>query len=166
MPVTPTASKGGNSSISRRWRRTSARDVGKNTAKQAVFDYCEEDVEKSAELLRAMLRPGRNTLQVDAQRVMFWSEYSAKAIARIQAQGMPIDMDVWDLIQENKATIVHALLLKYDPSFGHEDAIYTPDGRRSGLTNVLNAGLIREGIHAWPRLCKAGGLTSTATPSA
>ena len=34
---------------------------------------------------------------------MFWSKYSAKAIALIQAQGMPIDMEVWNLIQENKA---------------------------------------------------------------
>ena len=90
-----------------------------------MFDYCEEDVKKSAELLRAMLRPGRNTLQVDVQRVMFWSEYSAKAIARVQAQGMPIDMEVWNLIQENKAAIIHALLLKYDPSFGSDDPIYT-----------------------------------------
>ena len=137
---------------------TIAKDIGEGRweqyGKEAVFHYCEEDVEKSAELLRAMLRPGRNTLQVDAQRVMFWSEYSAKAVARIQAQGMPIDMVVWDLIQENKATIVHALLLKYDPSFGHEDAIYTPDGESAGEWSYerFERWLIREGIHAWPRL--------------
>ena len=131
-----------------------------------MLDYCEEDVKKSAELMRAMLRPGRNTLKVDAQRVMFWSEYSAKAVARIQAQGMPIDMVVWDLIQENKSTIVHALLLKFDPSFGHEDAIYTPDGEsESGLTNVLSAGLSVR-VFTRGRGCKAGGLISAATPSA
>ena len=118
--------------------------------KQAVLDYCEEDVKKSTELLRAMLRPGRNTLQVDVQRVMFWSEYSAKATAQIQAKGMPIDMVVWNLILENKPAIIHALLLKYDPGFGTPYQIYTMDGEWS--YERFERWLIHAGIHAWPRL--------------
>ena len=133
---------------------TMAKDIGEGRwekyGKQAVTSYCEEDVRMSAELLRAMLRPNRNTLQVDAQRVMFWSEYSAKAVARVQAQGMPIDMALWDLIQENKPAIIHALLLKFDPSFGSDDPIYTPDGEWS--YERFERWLIREGIYAWPRL--------------
>ena len=39
------------------------------------------------------------------QRVLRWSEYSAKAVARIQARGMPIDMHLWNLVQENKAAV-------------------------------------------------------------
>ena len=135
-------------------KKTMAEDIGNGLwekyGKQAVLDYCEEDVKKSAELMRAMLRPDRNTLKVDVQRVMFWSEYSAKAVAQIQAQGMPIDLEVWNLIQENKSAIIQALLLKFDPSFGSDDPIYTPDGEWS--YERFERWLVREGIYAWPRL--------------
>lgn len=135
-------------------KKTMAQDIGEGRwrkyGKPAVLAYCEEDVKKSAELLRAMLRPGRTTLRVDVQRVMFWSEYSAKAIARVQAQGMPIDLEVWNLIQENKAAIIHALRLKFDPSFGSDDPIYNEEGEWS--YERFERWLIREGIHEWPRL--------------
>ena len=52
----------------------------------AVFDYCEEDVRNSAELLRRQLLGYRNYAPIDPQRVMYWSEYSAKTVARIQAK--------------------------------------------------------------------------------
>ena len=72
----------------------------------AVFDYCEEDVRNSAELLRRQLSGYRHFAPIDPQLVMDWSEYSAKTVARIQARGMPIDMPLWNLVQENKAAVV------------------------------------------------------------
>jgi hypothetical protein len=135
-------------------KNTMAQDIGEGRwekyDKQAVLKYCEEDVKKSAELLRAMLRPNRNTLRVDVQRVMFWSDYSAKAVAQIQAQGMPIDMELWNRVQENKPAIIHALLLKYDPGFGTPHWIYSDDGEWS--YERFEQWLIHAGVHAWPRL--------------
>ena len=80
----------------------------------------------------------------------FWSEYSAKAVAQIQAKGMPIDMPLWNLIQENKAAVIAHLLRTYDPSYGTENPIYTPDGHWSD--SRFEAWLISVGITAWPRL--------------
>src|SRR6516225_9589850 len=67
---------------------------------QEVVDYCEEDVRKSMELLRAQLLVG-----ADVPRILHWSNYSAKAVALIQARGMSIDMVLWNLVQENKAAV-------------------------------------------------------------
>ena len=43
----------------------------------AVFDYCEEDVRNSAELLRRQLSGYRNFAPIDPQLVMAWSELLA-----------------------------------------------------------------------------------------
>ncbi len=59
--------------------------------REAVFAYCEEDVRNSAMLLRRMLRPHPGLPAVDVERVLWWSNYSAKAVALIQARGIPID---------------------------------------------------------------------------
>jgi hypothetical protein len=121
-----------------------------------VVDYCEEDVKKEVELLRAQLHPrldthGRVLLPAaDVERVLWWSDYSAKAIALIQARGMPIDLELWNLTQENKAAVVGALLQQFDPSHGDDDPIYTPDGERSYAR--FEQWLARTGVAAWPRL--------------
>ena len=62
---------------------------------------------------------------------MRWSEYSAKTVARIQARGMPIDMPLWNLVQENKQAVIGALIRRFDPSQGSEYPIYSPDGEWS-----------------------------------
>ena len=49
----------------------------------------------------------------------------------IQARGMPIDMPLWNSVQENKAAVIGELLRRFDPSYGTEDPIYTPDGEWS-----------------------------------
>ena len=89
-----------------------AKDIGegrwRDYGQQTVFDYCEEDVKKSVELLRAQVRGSNRFPRVDTDRVIFWSEYSAKAVARIQAKGIPIDMYRWNLILENRLTIIDA----------------------------------------------------------
>ena len=116
----------------------------------AVFDYCEEDVRNSAELLRRQLLGYRNYAPIDPQRVMYWSEYSAKTVARIQARGMPIDMPLWNLIQENKTAVIRALIARFDPSQGSEYPIYSPDGEWG--TWRFERWLAAVGITEWPRL--------------
>jgi hypothetical protein len=92
-----------------------SKDIGEGLWRKygqpAVFEYCEEDVRNSAELLRRQLRKG-----VDVPLVLHWSEYSAKVVARIQAKGMPVDVPLWHLVQENKTTIVRELVHLYASS--------------------------------------------------
>ena len=123
---------------------------------EAVFDYCEEDVRMSVQLLRAQLRShrdqrGRTLLPAaDVARVLWWSNYSAKAIALIQARGMPIDVPLWNLVQENMPAVIGELLRQFDPSHGSDDPIYTPDGRWSYTR--FERWLVHSGVPDWPRL--------------
>ena len=133
---------------------TMAQDIGEGRWRKygqaAVFDYCEEDVRKSAELLVAQLRGHGRLAPVSVEHVLHWSNYSAKAVARIQARGMPIDMELWNLVQENKAEVVRNLLRRFDPSYGSDAPIYTPEGEWSYAR--FEQYLMRAGIAAWPRL--------------
>ena len=116
----------------------------------AVFEYCEEDVRNSAELLRRQLAGHDHFAPIDPELVMRWSEYSAKTVARIQARGMPIDMLLWNLVQENKAAVIGALIARFDPSQGSENPIYSPEGEFSSWR--FEQWLISAGITYWPRL--------------
>jgi DNA polymerase-1 len=131
-----------------------ARDIGKGRwrdyGQEAVYDYCEEDVHKSVELLRAQLCGRAGLPAADVERTLHWSNYSGKAVAQIQARGMPIDRGLWDLVQENKAAVIGELLRQYDPSYGSDDPIYTPEGEWSYAR--FENWLISVGITAWPRL--------------
>ena len=124
--------------------------------REAVFDYCEEDVRMPVQLLRAQLRShrdqrGRTLLPAaDVARVLWWSNYSAKAIALIQARGMPIDVPLWNLVLENMPAVIGELLRQFDPSHGSNDPIYTPDGRFSYTR--FERWLVNSGVPAWPRL--------------
>ena len=124
--------------------------------KEGVFSYCEEDVKNSVKLLRAQLRRrcdpcGRILLPAaDVPRVLHWSNYSAKAVAQIQARGMPIDVELWNLVQENKTAVIGELLRQFDPSYGSEDPIYTPDGEWSYAR--FERWLVNSGVPYWPRL--------------
>ena len=99
---------------------------------------------------RATARPRPELPPADVERVLHWSNYSAKAIALIQARGMPIDMALWNLVQENKAAVIGELLRQFDPSHGDDDPIYTPDGQWS--YGRFERWLARTGVIAWPRL--------------
>jgi hypothetical protein len=131
-----------------------ARDIGegrwRDHGQDAVYEYCEEDVRASALLLRHQLcgRPGLPP--ADVARVLHWSNYSAKVVTQIQAKGMPIDVSLWNLVQENKAAVIAALLRQFDPSYGGEDSIYTPAGEWS--YERFERWLVRAGVPAWPRL--------------
>jgi hypothetical protein len=100
-----------------------AKAIGDGTWRQhytpeQVLDYCTEDGRMETLLLRAQIRGHGRFPPVNPARVMFWSEYSAKCIAPIQARGMPIDMARWNLVQENKAAVIGELLRRFDPSYG------------------------------------------------
>ena len=124
--------------------------------REAVFTYCQEDVKMSTLLLRAQLRDrhdrhGRVLLPAaDVERTLHWANYSAKAVALIQARGMPIDVPLWNLVQENKKAVIGELLRQFDPSYGSADPIYTPDGEWSYAR--FERWLIDAGVVAWPRL--------------
>ena len=123
---------------------------------ERVFEYCEEDVRMSVKLLRAQLRRhcdarGRTLLPAaDVEHVLHWSNYSAKAVARIQARGMPIDVELWNRVQENKAAVIGELLRQFDPSYGSDDPIYTPEGEWSYAR--FERWLVCAGVTAWSRL--------------
>ena len=40
-------------------------------------------------------------------------------------------MPLWNLIQENKRAVIDALIRRFDPSYGSEYPIYSPDGEWS-----------------------------------
>jgi DNA polymerase-1 len=134
-------------------KETIAKDIGEGRWRkygvQVVLDYCEEDVSKSTELLRKQLRRHLVFPPADVERNLWWSNYSAKAVARIQARGMPIDVALWNLVQENKAAIVRDLVRRLDPSQGSDAPIYTPEGEWSYAS--LENWLASAGIDAWPR---------------
>jgi DNA polymerase I len=131
-----------------------AADIGnglwQNYGAPRVFEYCEEDVRMSAALLRAQLHRHGDMPAADVPRVLHWSNYSAKAVARIQAAGMPIDMRLWNMVQENKAAVVQELLRRHDPSSADDEPIYTPEGEWSYVR--FENWLVRRGVAAWPRL--------------
>jgi hypothetical protein len=124
--------------------------------RERIFDYCEEDVRMSVRLLRRQLQPhcdqrGHILLPAaNVERVLRWSNYSAKAVALIQARGMPIDVALWNLVQENKAAVIGELLRQFDPSHNDDDPIYTPEGGWSYAR--FEAWLVRSGATGWPRL--------------
>jgi DNA polymerase I len=132
-----------------------SKSIGEGTwtsrySQQDLINYCEEDVLKSVELFKAQLAGAYHLPPADFERVLWWSEYSAKAVALIQARGIPIDMPLWNLVQENLPAVVRSLLEKYDPSHFDEEPIYSPHGEWSYAR--FEAWLVRTGIPYWPRL--------------
>jgi hypothetical protein len=147
------------------WERIDKEDISKaigdgtwrgRYSPRDIINYCEEDVRMSMRLLRAQLQRycdqrGYKLLPAaDVERVIWWSNYSAKAVALIQARGMPIDVSLWNLVQENKAAVIGELLQQFDPSHGDDDPIYSSEGDWSYAR--FENWLVRSGVAAWPRL--------------
>lgn len=131
-----------------------AKAIGEGTwrgrySREEILAYCETDVTKSAELLRRQVRGHRNYAPTDTKRVLHWSNYSAKTISRIQAKGMPIDVDLWQLVQENKKQVIRHLIRVFDPSRGADVQIYNDDGEWS--YERFERYLAHTGVAAWPR---------------
>ena len=117
---------------------------------EQVFNYCTEDVRMEVLLLFAQLRGNKKYPAADPTSVIFWSEYSAKCIALIQARGIPIDTELWNAAQDNKAAVIGELLRQLDPSSGDDEPIYSPEGEWS--YRRFEQWLVRSGVTAWPRL--------------
>ena len=77
-------------------------------------------------------------------------ELQCEGIALIQARGMPIDMPLWNLVQENKTAVIAELLRQLDPSSGSNDPIYNAAGEWD--YRRFERWLISTGVAAWPRL--------------
>src|SRR5262249_53781506 len=118
--------------------------------REEVLAYCEEDVRMSTDLLRDQLRgdKSKRLLPVDTEKVIHWSDYSAKAVARIQAKGIPIDTHLWNLTQENKQVVISHLLRTFDPSYGTDTPVYDSAGSWSDMRFVQY--LVNIGVTAWP----------------
>jgi hypothetical protein len=114
------------------------------------LDYCEEDVRKTAELLRRQVRGYRPFSPINTDLVMHWANYSGKAVAMIEARGIPIDVALWNLVQKHKAAVIGELLRQFDPSYGSDYPIYTPEGEWS--YERFERWLVHSGIPFWPRL--------------
>jgi DNA polymerase I len=130
------------------------KDIGEGRwrvyGREAVLNYCEEDVRMSALLFKRQLRGRPGLPHASVEHVLHWSNYSAKTVARVQARGMLIDMRLWNLVQENKVAIIRSLLRRFDPSHGGDNPIYTDEGEWS--YERFERWLVGSGITAWPRL--------------
>jgi DNA polymerase-1 len=135
-------------------KETIAKDIGEGRwrihGKPAVFAYCEEDVRASTALLQKQLQGFSRYQPASVMHQLHWANYSAKAIAKIQARGMQIDTRLWDLVQEYKGPVIGHLLRNFDPSYGTANSIYTPDGHWSDAR--FEQWLVSAGVTAWPRL--------------
>jgi DNA polymerase family A len=135
-------------------KETMSEDIGNGYwhkyGREAVLEYCEEDVRTSTALLRGQLRGWSRFQPATTELVLHWSNYSAKTVAQIQARGIPIDVPLWNLVQENKAAVISKLLQRFDPSVGSDDPIFTPDGQWGYVR--LERWLVSVGVTSWPRL--------------
>ena len=59
-------------------------------------------------------------------------------------------MPLWNLVQENKAAVIAALIRRFDPSQGSANPIYSPEGEWSD--ERFAQWLVAAGISEWPRL--------------
>jgi DNA polymerase I len=134
-------------------KKQMAEDIGnglwRKYGKEVVLGYCEHDTIKSTELFVEMLRGRRHLPAVSTDHILHWSNYAAKVVAEVQVKGMPIDMPLWNLVQENKKKITGELLRRFDPSQCTDNPIFTPEGEFSHAR--FAQWLFGAGIFAWPR---------------
>lgn len=78
--------------------------------KQDILEYCESDVTATVELFQKMY------LYIDLQRALFRGEYM-KAIANMEFNGIPIDLEVLNQLKANWDFIREALIKEVDKNF-------------------------------------------------
>jgi hypothetical protein len=79
--------------------------------REALLDYCESDVEALNRLLPAMLP------ELDLARAILRGRYMA-AVAKMEAVGIPIDVEILTRLRENWETIQEQLIRELDGGFG------------------------------------------------
>jgi DNA polymerase I len=134
-------------------KETIAKDIGEGRWRQygreAVFAYCEEDGRAETLLLRRQLSGCGAFAPASVPHVLHWSNYSAKCVALIQAKGMPIDLPLWNLVQENENAVIAELIRQLDLSQGSDHPVYTAEGEWS--YERFERWLSSTGVVAWPR---------------
>ena len=130
----------------------------------AVFDYCEEDVRNSAELLRRQLA-GHRPFRADRSRSSSCAgaNTAPRPSPGFRRAACRSTCRCGILVQENKAAVIGALIARFDPSQGSEDPIYSPEGEFSQLAVRALAGRRRH--HRNGRDWIPARCSSTATPS-
>ena len=103
----------------------------------AILDYCESDVAALARLLPAMLP------KIDLPRALLRGRYMA-AVARMERNGVPIDVSTLELLRHNWSKIQDQLIAEIDADYGVYDG-------RIFKADRFAAWLARAGI-PWPRL--------------
>ena len=116
---------------------------------EEIARYGDEDVRMEVELLRMQLRPYASLPAADVPRQLWWSGYSSKAVALVQAKGMPIDVSLWNLLLENRQAVIDALRQQYDPSYRDADPIWTAEGKFSEAR--FERWALSVGVPWWPR---------------
>jgi hypothetical protein len=105
--------------------------------RQALLDYCEEDVRGTAALFRAMLPT------IDLPRALLRGRYML-AVARIEAAGIPMDTDLWSRLRANWEAIRGHLIGAVNDSYG----VYVPkDFREIDPTTRLGSALLETAAH-------------------
>jgi DNA polymerase I len=102
-----------------------------------ILDYCESDVAALARLLPAMLP------QIDLPRALLRGRYMS-AVARMERNGVPIDLLTLDLVKRNWSKIQDQLIADIDANYGVYDG-------RTFKADRFAAWLTQAGI-PWPRL--------------
>jgi DNA polymerase I len=96
--------------------------------KLALLEYCESDVD-ALELLLFEMGP-----LIDLPRALLRGRYM-KAAAKIEYTGVPIDVEVYELLNENWEAIQDTLISEIDSSFGvYEGRTFKRDRFESWLT--------------------------------
>jgi DNA polymerase I len=105
--------------------------------REAILDYCESDVAALARLLPAMLP------QIDLPRALLRGRYMVAA-ARMERNGVPIDMSSLELLRQSWSAIQDDLIAEIDLKYGVYEG-------RTFKTDHFEAWLIKNNI-PWPRL--------------
>jgi DNA polymerase-1 len=103
----------------------------------AVLDYCQTDVEALARLLPAMLP------RIDLPRALLRGRYMT-AVARMEYNGVPIDVPTLNLLRQHWTNIQDALIADIDTAYGVFDG-------RTFKGDKFAQFLVKQGI-PWPRL--------------
>lgn len=111
---------------------------------EVLFKYCEEDVRVTKEVFLKMKD------SIDYPRAYFRGEY-IKAITRVESNGVPIDINLFNKLERNWELIKKRLIEKYDSVFG----FYDQKGRFQ--TKKFEAYIINNRLK-WPRNIVSGRL--------
>jgi len=108
-----------------------------NSEKMALLNYCQTDVEALSKLLRA-IGPHLNT-----EQALYRGDY-LKAVGTMEANGIPIDFDLFDKISKNEESLKKSVIQAVDSHFNvFEGMVFK--------TKLFEQYLISNNI-PWPRL--------------